>query len=58
MNIFKFNIKLIAHILFVTIFFSTLNAKNIDKFNEGADISNYFYGILSLNDNLSKNKSQ
>ena len=51
MNIFKLNIKLIAHILFVTIFFSTLNAKNMDKFNEGADISNYFYGILSLNDN-------
>tara|TARA_X000001036_G_scaffold392974_1_gene392163 strand:- start:903 stop:2597 length:1695 start_codon:yes stop_codon:yes gene_type:complete len=51
MNIFKLNIKLIAHILFVTIFFSTLNAKNMDKLNEGADISNYFYGILSLNDN-------
>ena len=51
MNIFKFSIKLIAPILFVIIFFSTLHAKNLDKFNEGDHISNYFSGILLLNDN-------
>ncbi len=51
MNIFKFSFKLIAQILFVIIFFSTLHAKNLDKFNEGSYISDYFSGILLLNDN-------
>ena len=51
MNIFKFSFKLIAQILFVIIFFSTLHAKNLDKFNEGSYISDYFLGILLLNDN-------
>ena len=51
MNIFKSRIKIIAPILFVIIFFSTLHAKNLDKFNEGDHISNYFSGILLLNDN-------
>ena len=51
MNIFKCNIKLIVQILFVIIFFSTLQAKNLDKFNEGSYISDYFSGILLLNDN-------
>jgi tetratricopeptide (TPR) repeat protein len=51
MNIFKLSIKLILQILFVIIFFSTLNAKNLDKFNEGDYISDYFSGILLLNDN-------
>jgi len=51
MNIFKLSIKLISQIFFVIIFFSTLNAKNLDKFNEGDYISNYFSGILLLNDN-------
>ena len=50
MNIFKFNIKIIVQIFFVIIFFSTLHAKNIDKFNKGNHISNYFSGILLLND--------
>jgi len=54
MNIFKFSIKLILQILFVIIFFSTLHAKNSDKFNEGDDISDYFSGILLLNDNQYK----
>ena len=48
MNIFKFTLKLIAQILFVIIFFSTLDAKNLDKFNEGNYISDYFSGILLL----------
>jgi len=47
MNIFK----TIVQILFVIIFFSTLQAKNLDKFNEGSYISDYFSGILLLNDN-------
>ena len=47
MNIFK----PIAQIFFVIIFFSTLQAKNLDKFNEGSYISDYFSGILLLNDN-------
>jgi len=51
MNIFKFSIKLIAQILFVIIFFSTLHAKKLDKFNTGNHISDYFSGILLLNDN-------
>ena len=51
MNIFKFTTKLIAQILFVIIFFSTLDAKNLDKFDEGSHISDYFSGILLLNDN-------
>jgi hypothetical protein len=32
-------------------FFSTLQAKNFDKFDEASDISDYFSGILLLNDN-------
>ena len=51
MNIFKLSVKIIGQILFVIIFFSTLQAKNFDKFNEANDISDYFSGILLLNDN-------
>ena len=51
MNIFKFSIKLILLFLFVTIFFSTLQAKKLDKYIDGKDISNYFSGILLLQDN-------
>ena len=54
MNIFKLSIKLIAQILFVIIFFSTLHAKKPDKFNAGDHISDYFSGILLLNDNQYK----
>ncbi|MAW17662.1 MAG: hypothetical protein CMJ01_03790 [Pelagibacteraceae bacterium] len=50
MNIFKFLINFILQILLVTIFFSTLNARNLDKFSSGNYVSNYFSGILSLND--------
>ncbi len=51
MNIFKFSIKLILQILFVIIFFSTLQAKTLDKFTEGNYISDYFSGLLLLNNN-------
>ncbi|MDB3858060.1 tetratricopeptide repeat protein [Pelagibacteraceae bacterium] len=51
MNVIKILIKSILHLLFVIIFFSSLNAKNLDKFNQGSQISNYFSGVLLLNDN-------
>ena len=51
MNISKISIKLILQISFVIIFFSTLQAKSLDKFNKGDYISDYFSGILLLNDN-------
>ena len=51
MNMFKFFIKLILQVFFVIIFFSTLNAKNLDKFNQGSRISDYFSGTLLLNNN-------
>ena len=47
MNIFKLTLQ----ILFFIIFFSTLQAKNTSKFNEGSYISDYFSGILLLNNN-------
>ena len=51
MSIFKISLKIIGQIIFVIIFFSTLQAKNLDKFNEADRVSNYFSGILLLNDN-------
>ena len=51
MKIFNFNLKIIIQILFVIIFFSTSPAKSLDKFNESDRISDYFSGILLLNDN-------
>ena len=51
MYTFKLNLKIIGQIIFVIIFFSTLEAKNLDKFNEADRVSDYFSGILLLNDN-------
>ena len=51
MNIFKSVLKIIGQITFVIIFFSTLEAKNLDKFNGAGSVSNYFSGILLLNNN-------
>ena len=51
MNIFKYKIKITAQIFFVIFFFSTLQAKNPDKFIQGNHISGYFSGILLLKDN-------
>ena len=53
MVIFKQFFKITAHVLFVIIFifFSTLEAKNLDKFIKGDEISDYFSGILLLNQN-------
>ncbi len=50
MNLFKISFKLILQIFFVTIFFSTLNARNVDKFENGENVANYFTGILLLNE--------
>ena len=51
MRILKLNMKIILQILFVIIFFSTSQAKNLDKFSEADRVSDYFSGILLLNDN-------
>ena len=51
MKTFNFNIKIIASILFVIIFFSTSSAKSLDKFDKADSISDYFTGILLLNVN-------
>ena len=51
MSIFKLSFKIIGQIIFVIIFFSTLQAKNLDKFNKASNVSNYFSGIILLNDN-------
>ena len=51
MKIFNFNLKIIVQILFVIIFLSTSPAKSLDKFNKSEHISDYFSGILLLNDN-------
>jgi tetratricopeptide (TPR) repeat protein len=58
MNIFKLSLKIIGHIIFVIIFFSTLHAKNLDKFSEANYVSDYFSGILLLNDNKYHNSSK
>ncbi len=44
----------IKFILYIVLFFSTFNlihAKNLDKYYDANNISDYFSGILSLNDN-------
>ena len=50
-SIFKLSFKIIGQIIFVIIFFSTLQAKNLDKFDKANRISDYLTGILLLNDN-------
>ena len=51
MIIFNSNLKIIGQILFVIIFLSTTSANSLDKFNKADRISNYFSGILLLNNN-------
>ena len=50
MKIFNFNLKIIVQTLFVIIFF-TSTAKSLDKFNKAERFSDYFSGILLLNEN-------
>ena len=45
------NIKIIVQILFVITFLSTQPVKSLDKFDKGDSISDYFYGLLSFNEN-------
>ena len=47
----KISLKLTLQSLLVIIFFSTVEAKNQGNLTKGKDISNYFSGILSLNNN-------
>ena len=51
MNIIKLSLKIIGQIIFVIIFFSTLQAKNLDKFNEAEYIfineAQFFKGLRS-----------
>jgi tetratricopeptide (TPR) repeat protein len=51
MKIFNYNYKIIGQILFVIIFLLTSPAKSLDKFNKAERVSDYFSGILLLNDN-------
>ena len=51
MRIFSSNLKIIGQILFVILFLSTTSANSLDKFERGERISDYFSGILLLNDN-------
>ncbi len=56
MFIYKKLAKITVSILFVIIiiFFSTLNAKNIDKYNKSDKISDYFSGVVLLDQNKYK----
>ena len=47
----NYKFKIIGQILFVIIFLSTCPTKALDKFNKADNISDYFSGILLLNDN-------
>ncbi len=51
MKIFNFFYKTITSTLFVIIFLSTSQAKTLDKFNKADRVSDYFSGILLLNEN-------
>ena len=54
MKILNFLNKTILPILFVIIFLSTSQAKPLDKFNRADRVSDYFSGILLLNENQYK----
>ena len=43
--------KLIVYLIFFLNTFHTLESKNIEKFIDAKDLSNYFSGILAINDN-------
>ncbi len=51
MKIQNIKLKITAQIIFVIIFFSTSPVKSLDKFNKAERVSDYFSGILLLNDN-------
>jgi hypothetical protein len=47
----KAQFKLIIYLLLFLNTFNILSCKNIDKFSGAKDVSNYFLGILAINDN-------
>ena len=51
MRVSKNFLKIIVQLLFVIIIFSTVPAKSLDKFRYDDRISDYFSGILLLNNN-------
>ncbi len=51
MNILNYIFKIVLLQIIVIFFFSTLSAKNVDKFTKGNYISDYFSGIILLNNN-------
>ena len=51
MKIFNIKNKIIVKVLIVIIFLFTTPAKSLDKFNKAERISNYFSGVLLLNEN-------
>ncbi len=55
MKTFNFKYKIIGQILFVIIFLSTTPANSLDKYNSGNSLSDYFSGLLLLNDNQYEN---
>ena len=54
MKLFYLKSKTILQIIFVIIFLSTSPAKSLDKLNKAEHVSDYFSGILLLNDNQYK----
>ena len=51
----KTKFKLIIFFLIFFNFFNFLLAKNTDKFSNSKDLSNYFSGIIAINDNQYQN---
>ena len=51
MLFYRYLVKITLHILIVItfIFFSTLEAKNLEKYEKGGNISSYFSGVVLLN---------
>ena len=51
MNSINFICKIIGQILFVIIFLFTSSVQSLDKFDKSGNVSNYFSGVLLLNEN-------
>ena len=53
MHILKIHLKItdLAIFVIVFIFFSTLQARSLDKYNKAGNIAGYFTGIVLLNEN-------
>ena len=58
MKVFYLSCKIIVQIFFVIIFLSTFPAKSLDKFDKADKVSNYFLGILLLNNNQYEDSQQ